>query len=809
MRRLTSLLLFIVSCITVQAQDVQLFESFNGRYDYLAFGNTLNTRENGADDPCQLLTATSADLTLQANQTVVAAYLYWAGSLDPGDLDVTLNGTQVTAERDFSLSFLSNGIEYTYFAAVADVTDIVLANGNTTYTLTDLDVSDNIAYYCNGNSTNFAGWAVTLIYEDPSFNLTNINIFEGLESVNISDNQLTIVLDNLNIIDADGAKIGFLAWEGDSSLAVEESLRINGNLISNPPLNPANNAFNSTNSFTGANDLYNMDIDVYNVENVINAGDTQAVIDLNSGQDFVMINNIVTVFNSELPDATVAFSEISYDPLCGNRTLEMKYTVFNENSTAPLPINTPIAIYANNTVVVQTQTNIEIPIGGSAIGFESITIPEGIPSSFNLQIVVDDTGDGTGIIEEINEDNNEDSTAVMLHVFPEFTLQDLEICNAVGLEIFDLTEAVTVISDVTTMSFYLNQTDAETQNNAIISPEYFTTESPLLPIYARIENEHCFKIESFSIGVAICPLPDATIRFTIEVFPCRMRAIEIEYTVYNLDGTALLPAQTPIAFTFDGILVAQSETQNDIAIDGSENGFISFNLPDSTSDYFILAAYVDNDGTGQGIVEELDETNNLDSIDTSFGYIPDIPPLPDMIACDLGFNTAIFNLREQDEIATSSVEDGSTTYYPTELDALQQTNPIFDPENYRNTTDPQEIFIRLENEICFTIGSFTIATENCKPQIPEGFSPNGDGVNDVFHIEGLQNVFEDYHLKIFNRYGTQIYEGGPELEHWDGIPNDGLLYQEKLVPVGTYYYVLHLNDPNFTKPLLGFVYVNY
>ena len=59
------------------------------------------------------------------------------------------------------------------------------------------------------------------------------------------------------------AKIGFTAWEGDSNLAVNETLRVNGNIISNPPLNPEENAFNGTNSFTGSSQLYNMDLDFY------------------------------------------------------------------------------------------------------------------------------------------------------------------------------------------------------------------------------------------------------------------------------------------------------------------------------------------------------------------------------------------------------------------------------------------------------------------------------------------------------------------------------------------------------------------
>jgi len=124
-------------------------------------------------------------------------------------------------------------------------------------------------------------------------------------------NEITITLNSLNVIDNQDARIGFVAWEGDKNIAVNESLLINGNLIDNPPLNPGNNAFNGTNSFTGASDLYNMDLDVYNIQNNIHIGDTKANIKLTSGQDFVMINAIVTKLNSQLPDATIKINQIN------------------------------------------------------------------------------------------------------------------------------------------------------------------------------------------------------------------------------------------------------------------------------------------------------------------------------------------------------------------------------------------------------------------------------------------------------------------------------------------------------------------
>jgi hypothetical protein len=81
---------------------------------------------------------------------------------------------------------------------------------------------------------------------------------------------------------------------------------------SNLPLNPVDNAFNGTNSFTGSTSLYNMDLDVYTIQNNINIGDTSAQIQLTSGQDFVMINAIVTKLNSQLPDATPALTILLY-----------------------------------------------------------------------------------------------------------------------------------------------------------------------------------------------------------------------------------------------------------------------------------------------------------------------------------------------------------------------------------------------------------------------------------------------------------------------------------------------------------------
>jgi gliding motility-associated-like protein len=88
-------------------------------------------------------------------------------------------------------------------------------------------------------------------------------------------------------------------------------------------------------------------------------------------------------------------------------------------------------------------------------------------------------------------------------------------------------------------------------------------------------------------------------------------------------------------------------------------------------------------------------------------------------------------------------------------------------------------------------------------KVPGGFSPNGDGNNDVFVIKGLE-FYPDNELVIFNRWGDEIYKAAPYKNDWSGqSQGKGLtLYGNELVE-GTYFYILTL-DKN-TPPMKGYV----
>jgi gliding motility-associated-like protein len=72
--------------------------------------------------------------------------------------------------------------------------------------------------------------------------------------------------------------------------------------------------------------------------------------------------------------------------------------------------------------------------------------------------------------------------------------------------------------------------------------------------------------------------------------------------------------------------------------------------------------------------------------------------------------------------------------------------------------------------------------------IPQGFSPNGDGINDFFYIADITS-FPDNDLVIFNRWGSLVYSKSPYDNSFNGIGNNG--YD---LPDGTYFYILKLGN---------------
>lgn len=103
-------------------------------------------------------------------------------------------------------------------------------------------------------------------------------------------------------------------------------------------------------------------------------------------------------------------------------------------------------------------------------------------------------------------------------------------------------------------------------------------------------------------------------------------------------------------------------------------------------------------------------------------------------------------------------------------------NPIditgFSPGNYE---------VSVTHNGCSKTKGISIGNSFCGV-IPAGLSPNGDGKNETFDLSGYGI---DLHLKIFNRYGTLVYENENYVNQWYGQD-----YNNRILPDATYFYYI-------------------
>ena len=77
--------------------------------------------------------------------------------------------------------------------------------------------------------------------------------------------------------------------------------------------------------------------------------------------------------------------------------------------------------------------------------------------------------------------------------------------------------------------------------------------------------------------------------------------------------------------------------------------------------------------------------------------------------------------------------------------------------------------------------------------VPDGFSPNGDNVNDTFTIPKIDFLYPDYTLEIYNRYGNVLFKGNKNKPDWDGKNSQAAGFGDGIAPNGVYFYIINFN----------------
>ncbi|MFW5657647.1 MAG: gliding motility-associated C-terminal domain-containing protein, partial [Bacteroidota bacterium] len=129
-----------------------------------------------------------------------------------------------------------------------------------------------------------------------------------------------------------------------------------------------------------------------------------------------------------------------------------------------------------------------------------------------------------------------------------------------------------------------------------------------------------------------------------------------------------------------------------------------------------------------------------------------------------------------------SIADAGATY----------ANFVFPYENYQNYT----LIYRINNGLCYASDTLSITMKDIL--YPNAFSPNGDGINDYFYIEGIDDEVNKK-LTVINPWGNIVFTepNYTSDNRWDGKDMDG-----RDLPEGTYYYIFETDNK---EPKKGFI----
>ncbi len=113
------------------------------------------------------------------------------------------------------------------------------------------------------------------------------------------------------------------------------------------------------------------------------------------------------------------------------------------------------------------------------------------------------------------------------------------------------------------------------------------------------------------------------------------------------------------------------------------------------------------------------------------------------------------------------------------LNCTDCPSPIATPKN--TTTFTVTV---TDSNSCTATDTVMITTDPCDITLPNAFTPNGDGLNDLYRVYGHLDYFKDFSFSIYNRWGERVYYSENILGGWDGVYNG--VDQE----LGTYFYMV-------------------
>lgn len=366
---------------------------------------------------------------------------------------------------------------------------------------------------------------------------------------------------------------------------------------------------------------------------------------------------------------------------------------------------------------------------------------------------------------DINGDcSDEEALVITIHHTPVLeTIEDVEVC---GEFTFPVIEGDNLVAPIYTTSPE-GQGDTYTSGTTI-SVDEFTSYPTTIYVYDEVAGSSCSAELSFEL--IIRALPTATITGAGGTYCSYQKPSDI---VVEMTGTP----DWSLTFTLDGETYTVTSATSPMLLPGEAGVYELVEISD---------AYCTNDASGAASAEIIIKPT----------------PEPPVVTADSDYcSNSEFEvmLAEGDGQITWYMEDNETPY------AVGNSTVAVDQigETTYSVTATLDGCESLPTEVVVNV-------IGCDIVIPEAFTPNGDGYNDVFYIENLE-AYPNTRVIIFNRWGAELYVSDDYPNNWDGRSENQFNVGGNIVPEGTYFYLIELGGPEnhelYGKIYKGWVYI--
>nr|WP_321223251.1 choice-of-anchor L domain-containing protein [uncultured Psychroserpens sp.] len=322
---------------------------------------------------------------------------------------------------------------------------------------------------------------------------------------------------------------------------------------------------------------------------------------------------------------------------------------------------------------------------------------------------------------------------VIVNTLPDFdAISNYKICENSSDDVGDFifsTKDLEVLNGQTgkTVAYFLNQNDAEDNTNAIDKNAAYQNTSNPQTIFVRVENitdESCYGTSSFTIEVGTNPVLNEPTNWFVcddisnngsEIFDLNIKIDEISQGISE-----------PLDVTFY------------TSLDDAEN--LTNALPlqyENTVNPQTIFAVIDN-----GTI-----CNSITSFEVNVIQVPEVNLAQPIEMCDDNYDgVVVFDLTQAEfDILDVRHDNITVTYFETMDDLEADTQAISNPSNYTNTSNPQTVFIKVNNTIsnCYAVVPLELIVN--LPPVINDFQTYEicDNENNSFNLNTITSILVD------------------------------------------------------------------